>query len=169
MEARLAGEMESDRILHSCFNASKRRLLRSAGFQPAVSPTSSRQTVGKTEVVWNGRALRVGNPRYSRLEVCATMNAGPDYEISGLDTSLRLAGRGRSGSRTRGSSSLRRSFSCQPALPGRARHSVRAVWRCSANRATHHIRGGQGTARPTGFMVPMHAKNRKEAPRETPR
>ena len=26
----------------------------------------------KTEVVWNGRALRVGNPRYSRLEVCAT-------------------------------------------------------------------------------------------------
>ena len=60
------------RIFHSCFNATKRRLLRSAGFQPAVSPTSSRQTVGKTEVVWNGRALRVGNPRYSRLEVCAT-------------------------------------------------------------------------------------------------
>ena len=36
---------------------------RSADFQSAVSPTSSRQTVGKTQVVWNGRALRVGNPR----------------------------------------------------------------------------------------------------------
>ncbi len=49
------------------------------------------------------------------------------------------------------------------ALPGRARHSVRAFWRCVASRATHHVRGGQGTARPTGFMVPMHAKNRKRA------
>jgi len=39
---------------------------RSAGFQPAVSPTSSRQTVGITQ------RQRVGNPRYGRLEVCAT-------------------------------------------------------------------------------------------------
>ena len=51
----------------------------------------------------------------------------------------------------------------QPALPGRARHSVRAFWRCPASRAAHHVRGGQGTARPTGFMVPMHATHRKEA------
>ena len=34
---------------------------------------------------------------------------------------------------------------------GRARHTVRALWRCSASRATHHVRGGQRTARPTGF------------------
>ncbi len=58
--------------LFRSFNASKRRLLRSAGCQPAVSPASSRQAAGKTEAVWNGRALRVGNPRYNRLEVCAT-------------------------------------------------------------------------------------------------
>ena len=51
---------------------SKRRLLGSAGLQPAVSPTSSRQTAGKTEVVWKSRALRIGNSRHSRLEVCAT-------------------------------------------------------------------------------------------------
>ncbi len=40
--------------------------LRSAGFQPAVSPTSSRQAVA----AWPH--LRIGNPRYSRLEACAT-------------------------------------------------------------------------------------------------
>ncbi len=34
-----------------------------------------------------------------------------------------------------------------------ARHSVRALWRCPTNRATHHVRGGQRTARPTGFMA----------------
>ena len=37
----------------------------------------------------------------------------------------------------------------QPALPGMARHSLRALWRRTASRATHHARGGQGTARPT--------------------
>ena len=45
----------------------------------------------------------------------------------------------------------------QQTLPGRARHSprhrmsgsVRAVRRCTASRAIHHARGGQGTARPT--------------------
>ncbi len=87
------------RIFHSWLQANERRQRRSAGFQPAVSPTSSRLTVGKTEVVWNGRALRVGNPRYSRLaavaperrygaprrrKVCATAHAGLNYEISGL-------------------------------------------------------------------------------------
>ena len=39
---------------------------RGAGFQPAVSPTSSRQTVRKW---WR---LRIGNPRYGGLEICAT-------------------------------------------------------------------------------------------------
>jgi len=38
----------------------------SADFQPAVSPTSSRQTVRTTQ------RQRVGNPRYGRLEICAT-------------------------------------------------------------------------------------------------
>ncbi len=45
----------------------------------------------------------------------------------------------------------------QQALADRARHSprhrmsgsVRAFWRCTGSRATHHVRGGQGTARPT--------------------
>ncbi|PWU16996.1 MAG: hypothetical protein C5B50_12210 [Verrucomicrobia bacterium] len=43
-----------------------------AGFQPAVSPTSSRQACLRFK---NGNAFdgqRVGNPRYSRLEACAT-------------------------------------------------------------------------------------------------
>jgi len=46
----------------------QRRICRrgSAGFQPAVSPTSSRQAIRTSQ------RLRIGNPRYSRLEVCAT-------------------------------------------------------------------------------------------------
>ena len=51
----------------------------------------------------------------------------------------------------------------QQALPGRARHSVRALWRCSASRATHHVRGGQGTARPTRSRGSMHARIRMGA------
>ncbi len=51
----------------------------------------------------------------------------------------------------------------QPAFAGRARHSprhrmsgsVRALWRCSASRVTHHVRGGQRTARPTRFRGSM--------------
>ena len=39
---------------------------RSAGFQPAVPPASSRQTGGR------GTGWRIGNPRHSRLEVRAT-------------------------------------------------------------------------------------------------
>jgi hypothetical protein len=42
---------------------------RSAGWQPAVSPTASRRNV-KTS-----NALRIANPRYSRLPVCATLVA----------------------------------------------------------------------------------------------
>ncbi len=54
---------------------------RSAGFQPAVSPTSSRQAPakGKLDNIRAARrasyALRIGNPRYSRLEVRATKSA----------------------------------------------------------------------------------------------
>jgi hypothetical protein len=44
----------------------------SAGFQPAVSPTFSRQSVGETCVVENPLGVRIGNPRYGRLKVCAT-------------------------------------------------------------------------------------------------
>jgi hypothetical protein len=51
---------------------------RSAGFQPAVSATSSRQSVTQadTPAVWH--ALRIGNPRYGRLEVCATSRSQHD-------------------------------------------------------------------------------------------
>jgi hypothetical protein len=45
----------------------------SAGFQPAVSPTSSRQTVRETSRIESSLGVRIGNPRYSRLEVCATI------------------------------------------------------------------------------------------------
>jgi len=50
------------------------RSLRSAGFQPTVSPTFSRPGVGLRErvqvagPVGYARRLRVENPRYSRLE-----------------------------------------------------------------------------------------------------
>ena len=52
---------------------------RSAGFQPAVSPASSRQIVLMRERIRTSERLRrslasrVGNPRHSRLEVCATV------------------------------------------------------------------------------------------------
>jgi len=42
----------------------------SAGWQPAVSPTGSRRNCGIS-----GR-LRIANPRYSRLTVCATFFEG---------------------------------------------------------------------------------------------
>jgi outer membrane protein TolC len=44
----------------------------SAGFQPAVSPASSRQDVGTDGASESSQRGRIGNPRYSRLEVCAT-------------------------------------------------------------------------------------------------
>ncbi|MBI4659084.1 MAG: hypothetical protein HY735_09590 [Verrucomicrobia bacterium] len=44
----------------------------SAGFQPAVSPTSSRQNAGRTRDAGDWRLMRSENPRYGRLEVCAT-------------------------------------------------------------------------------------------------
>jgi multidrug efflux system outer membrane protein len=60
-------------------NGGNLRFRRSAGFQPAVSPTSSRQTVegqkdvGTSECLAGSPRLRIGNPRHSRLEVCATL------------------------------------------------------------------------------------------------
>jgi len=59
-------------------NGGNARFRRSAGFQPAVSPTSSRQGVegqkdiGTSERLAGSPRLRIGNPRYSRLEVRAT-------------------------------------------------------------------------------------------------
>jgi len=51
----------------------------SAGFQPAVSPTSSRQTVDDTRRSGISRGWRIGNPRHSRLEVCATIARHTDH------------------------------------------------------------------------------------------
>jgi hypothetical protein len=45
---------------------------RSAGFQPAVSPVSNRQAVRNPKPVRLTHGSRIGNPRHSRLEVCAT-------------------------------------------------------------------------------------------------
>ncbi len=70
------------RIFHSWLETDERGQRRSAGFQPAVSPTSSRQPV-RTRCGSAG-GQRVGNPRYSRLEVCAAAHAGLNHEISGL-------------------------------------------------------------------------------------
>ena len=59
------------------------RSLRSAGFQPAVSPTSSRPRVGLRErvqvaaPVGYARRLGVENPRYSRLESLRYRFHGP--------------------------------------------------------------------------------------------
>ncbi len=58
------------------------RAPRSAGFQPAVSPTSSRQGV---EIP---RGQRIGNPRYGRLEVCATVRLS---DLTGVLVRLRQA------------------------------------------------------------------------------
>ena len=46
----------------------------SAGFQPAVSPASSRQGCSQFAALGCPSTARIGNPRYSRLEVCATSN-----------------------------------------------------------------------------------------------
>jgi multidrug efflux system outer membrane protein len=60
-------------------NGGNLRFRRSAGFQPAVSPTSSRQgvegqkAVGTSERLADVPRLQIGNPRYSRLEVRATL------------------------------------------------------------------------------------------------
>jgi hypothetical protein len=45
---------------------------RSAGFQPAVSPTSSRQVFVSSGALGLEGVSQVGNLRYGRLEVCAT-------------------------------------------------------------------------------------------------
>src|SRR5207244_13467372 len=51
----------------------------SADFQSAVSPTSSRLTAGEPCDTGVSRRLRIGNPRYGRLETCATsVCAGQD-------------------------------------------------------------------------------------------
>ena len=66
------------RILHGNIAAtcvfSARFRLRSAGFQPAVSPISNRQNVANASGATCPQRLRVGNPRYSRQEVCGTLN-----------------------------------------------------------------------------------------------
>jgi tetratricopeptide (TPR) repeat protein len=49
-----------------------REALRSAAFQSAVSPNSVRQGAGRGRAAGSVRGRRIGNPRYSRLETCAT-------------------------------------------------------------------------------------------------
>ncbi len=51
---------------------------RSADFQSAVSPTSSRLTSRILEAVRSAGRPQIGNLRYSRLEICATGLAGRD-------------------------------------------------------------------------------------------
>jgi hypothetical protein len=48
---------------------------RGAGWQPAVSPTDSRRNVKTSS------ALRIANPRYSRLPVCATLVAASPRHV----------------------------------------------------------------------------------------
>jgi hypothetical protein len=59
---------------------SRRTVGRSSGFQPAVSPTSSRRRVGGIGGAGVRRRRRIGNLRYSRLEICATGLALPRSE-----------------------------------------------------------------------------------------
>src|SRR5882724_2782984 len=80
------------------------RITCSAGFQPAVSPTSSRQSVIGFHATSSAQGLRIGNPRYSRLETCATLytvtakalhlrlflQAPPATTLSGLNSFWRL-------------------------------------------------------------------------------
>ena len=58
----------------------------SADFQSAVSPTSSRQSAGLPDGAEVAQDSRIGNSRYSRLEVCATK---PD--CAGLEDFSRAA------------------------------------------------------------------------------
>jgi cbb3-type cytochrome oxidase maturation protein len=62
---------------------------RSAGFQPAVSPISNRQTAPSSEPPDSPDAQRVGNPRHSRLEICSTPDARLS-ESTSLTTSKHL-------------------------------------------------------------------------------
>ena len=64
----------------------------SAGFQPAVSPTSSRQGVEPPVTFEFAGGLRIGNPHYSRLEVCAT-SRGQGCEVKfGFHRPIRVEG-----------------------------------------------------------------------------
>jgi TorA maturation chaperone TorD len=52
----------------------------SADFQSAVSPTSSRQSAGQHGGAEVAQDSRIGNPRYSRLETCATKPDCADHD-----------------------------------------------------------------------------------------
>ena len=64
---------------------------RSAGFQPAVSPTSSRRVVRRRGRIKHFKACGLGNPRYSRLEVCAT-HPTPEFRLNAIPRVVRHAG-----------------------------------------------------------------------------
>jgi len=127
---------------------STNRSLRSAGFQPAVSPTFSRPGVGLRERVQRAgpvgyaRRLRVENPRYRRLESLRYRVPGPkacpiwDWRLSmnhGIGTP------DSSGSFRHGSAPCR----MNPAFPARA-----SSWsRC---------------AFPRSWRLPMNDRNRRQ-------
>lgn len=68
---------------------------RSAGFQPAVSPTSSRQGTGNVESPEHSERPRIGNPRHSKLKVCATFTpAGFDSFLNAYLATFGHAARG---------------------------------------------------------------------------
>ncbi len=105
------------------------------------------------------RAGRVTPPDIGCRGPCAP--SGDPQPIVRLTTSA--AGRGlpalptSGGQRTARPTRKRRAEDCPPYPQGRARHSprhrrsgsVRAVGRSTTHCPTHHVRGGQGTARPT--------------------
>jgi prepilin-type N-terminal cleavage/methylation domain-containing protein len=66
---------------------SARSKIRSAGFQPAVSPISPYLRLGPL----SGGATQVGNLRYSRLEVCATMFSLPQRKYQRGFTMVEIA------------------------------------------------------------------------------
>jgi len=63
----------------------------SADFQSAVSPASSRQTVESSGAADHSQPSRIGNPRYSRLEVCATNALPPAVTDNSVIRTARLS------------------------------------------------------------------------------
>jgi hypothetical protein len=65
---------------------------RSAGFQPAVSPTSSRQTLGKTHDVRNLAHLQESKPEITTLVSATAITALPALSPDSVHFSLNIAG-----------------------------------------------------------------------------
>src|SRR5437773_5026452 len=106
----------------------KGQTIRSAGFQPAVSPISNRQALAKIAAPECSQRWRIGNPRYSRLEVCATLD--PAAEIH----ALRCSSANPAAARTTALAERYRSAGFQPAvspIPNRPALAKIAAPECS--------------------------------------